>query len=304
MSHRVLVVGSANIDYSVCVEEFPTPGETRLGESLHVRPGGKGLNQAVAAARLGADVYFVGSVGNDADGQLLVRTLQNEGVDTTHLAIDDHERTGHASIYVVPSGQNSIVVAPGANSSVEPAAATAAIRASGRRGDLVVVQAEIPADVLPTTVRTARECGLRAVVNLAPYRRLSAQLLEPADPLVVNEVEAAELVGSAVVDVDSGLRAAQQLSRLAASAVVTLGAAGACWAVEAQAQHIAGPSVPAVVDTLGAGDALVGALAAQLAGGRDLDAALRVAVAAASISVTRAGAQASYARQAELAALM
>ncbi|MBN9620352.1 MAG: ribokinase, partial [Actinobacteria bacterium] len=163
MQHRVVVVGSANVDYSVRVDAFPHAGETRLGDSLHRRPGGKGLNQAIAAARFGAEVSFVGSVGADADGELLARTLHEEGIDASHLTVDRQARTGFASIYVAPDGQNSIVVAPGANSLVAPPTAAAAIRACARRGDVVVVQAEVPIAVLADVVDTAAERHLRTV---------------------------------------------------------------------------------------------------------------------------------------------
>ncbi len=304
MQHRVVVVGSANVDYSIRVRAFPAAGETLLGDSLQILPGGKELNQAVAAARLAAPVHFVGSVGADADGRLLIRTLEDEGVDTTGTAVDDHSRTGLATIYVLPTGQNSIVVVPGANSAIETARVAAVIESLAQPGDILVVQAEVPAEVLESAVVTGAERGMRTVINLAPYRPLPAGVLRHADPLVVNEVEAGELTGKRIDGVEDGLHAAAHLSRTTRSAVVTLGASGACWATKGGAHHVVGPTVEEVVDTTGAGDAFVGALAAALlADGSDLDFSARIAVEAASISVTRPGAQGSYARRAEVAQL-
>lgn len=303
MRHRVVVVGSANVDYSIRLRAFPAAGETLLGDSLRILAGGKGLNQAIAAARMAASVHFVGSVGADADGRLLTRTLDDEGVDTTRLAVDDHSRTGLATVYVLPTGQNSIVVVPGANSAIDPARVATAVESLAQPGDILVVQAEIPAEVLESAVVTGVERGMRAVINLAPYRPLPAGVLRHADPLVVNEVEAGELTGLGIGGIEDGLRAAAQLSLTSRSVVVTLGASGACWATDGGAHHLGGPTVADVIDTTGAGDAFVGALAALLADGGDLDLSTRIAVKAASISVTRPGAQESYARRAEVAQL-
>lgn len=303
MAQRVIVVGSANVDYVIRVPTLPAAGETLLGGAMRVLPGGKGMNQAVAGARLGAGVHFVGAVGADPDGRMLLDVLTAEGVGTDDLITTSHDRTGLAMVSVLPTGENSIVVVPGANAAVEAATVQRAVAALAGPGDLVVVQCEIPISAIQAAVASASAHRGRVVVNLAPYTMLADETLLAADPLVVNEVEAAELSGQAVTSVEDAMLAATKLSSRVKSVVITVGPRGACWAARGVPHHVPAPAVADVVDTTGAGDAFVGALAALLAEGADLPDAVSTAVRVASVSVTRLGAQVSYPRRGELAAL-
>jgi ribokinase len=268
MTGRVVVVGSLNIDIVAAVERIPQTGETLLGTSLRRLPGGKGANQAVAAAEAGARVALVGCVGDDSDGTAYVDGLAARGIEVSGLRRVD-EPTGTALIVVDRNGENTIVVVPGANSCVEDADVQGLDVGSG---DVLLLQLEIPLPVVVDAVRRARAAGARVVLNLAPFAELDPDVLDLCDPVVANEYEAAAL------------------SRPPRSLVVTLGGRGARWQRDAAHVEIGAPHVD-VVDTTGAGDVFVGTLAARLASGAADDDALTAAVAAASDSVTRPGAQ-------------
>jgi ribokinase len=291
---NVIVVGSANLDYVISTDALPAAGETRLAEDFRKLPGGKGANQAVAAARLGAAVSFAGAVGDDSDGALMVRELRSEGIDTSEVEITTSARTGMAFVSVLPDGENSIVVVPGANSTVSADRVDRAIARLATAGTVVVVQGEIPAAAMAAGVRAAVTAGGRAVVNLAPYVELPEDTLRLADPVVVNEVEAAALVGYAVTGPELARRAAEDLARRSRSAVITLGAAGVSWATQAKSGLVPAFPVDHVVDTTGAGDAFVGAIAAMFTEGMSLEAAVRIGAEVSALAVTRVGAQASY----------
>jgi ribokinase len=292
----IIVVGSANLDYIVRVPTPPGPGETVLARSLSKQPGGKGANQAIAATRLGGNVRFVGCVGDDADGALLLRELRSEGVDTTNVEIINRGRTGLALVAVHDSGENSITVVPGSNFALtaERVEYVVARLAAEAAGAVMVVQAELLGDIIETAVGTASAAGARTILNLAPYQPLSAETLAVCDPLVVNETEASALVGWDVTDAASARRAAEQLRSVARSVVITIGAQGAYWADADSSCHVPAPAVDTVVDTTGAGDAFVGALATVLARGVPLDRAVQVGVAAGTFAVQSLGAQSSY----------
>jgi ribokinase len=295
-SAPIIVVGSANQDYIVGVPRPPAAGETVLAKTLLKQPGGKGANQAVAAARLRADVSFIASIGDDAEGAFLLRELRSEGVDTTNVEMISRGMTGLALISVHDNGENSITVVPGTNHFLTAerveATVTRLIRDAGDA--IVVIQGEVLPDIVRTTLRVAHEAGGRAVLNLAPYMPLPKDALAVCDPLVVNESEASALVGWEVRDAASARRAAEQILGLTPSVVVTIGAEGAYWADADSAGHVPAPIVPEVVDTAGAGDAFVGALAAVLAAGRPLAEAVAVGVQAGSFAVQSPGAQSSY----------
>lgn len=295
---RVVVVGSANADLVVSVPRRPGAGETVLGGELVTIPGGKGANQAVAAARLGASTSFVGRVGDDAHGRLLLESLRSAGVDVALVEVGS-EPTGVAIIFLTPDGDNSIVVAPGGNGALTPDhVLTAPVTAA----DVLLLQGEIaPA----TNLAAAAASRGRVLLNLAPSGPVPAELLQRTDILVVNEHEAADLLGASGRSGASGApedpaEAAARLRDLGPTAVViTLGAVGAI-AVDGAGTYRAGsPQVP-VVDTTGAGDAFTGALGWRLAAGDDLPAALSVAVRVGALAVTRAGAQPSFPSVAEL----
>ena len=298
MPEDVIVVGSANLDYVLSCDALPQAGETRLANGMQKFPGGKGANQAVAAARLGGDVTFVGAVGDDDDGALLIRELRSEGVDTSEIEINTSAPTGLAVVSVLPSGENAITVVPGANFTVSAQRTARTVgRLAGERS-ILVVQAEIPVEAIGAAVQAVTEVGGRPVLNLAPFTELPAEVLAAVDPLVVNEVEAAALTGYAIDRVETARKAATDLARTSRSCVITLGADGACWAEAGGASgQVAAPPVSEVVDTTGAGDAFIGGLVRQLSRADDLEEAVRVGVEVGTVAVTRVGAQASYPRQ-------
>lgn len=288
----VVVVGSVNRDYVCRVDTLPVPGETILGGEASVGSGGKGGNQAVAASRLGARTALVARVGRDSDGRALVEELDTAGVDTSHVVATD-TRTGMAFVIVDARGENSIVVAPGANERLEAEAAADAVREVLSRGGVLVTQAEIPAATSAAAVLAAVEAGCRVVVNLAPYRPIDERLLAHCDPLVVNEAEAGGLLGREIRGTDQARAAVADLAGRTRSAVVTVGAEGAVVGHADRVEHVPVESVRAV-DTTGAGDAFTGALAAALTAECDLLDAVRVGVRAAAYAVARPGAQASF----------
>ena len=286
----VFVLGSINQDFVLKVERRPNPGETVTNAELSTHNGGKGANQAAAAAFLGASVTFLGRVGDDEFGEPLVRALGEKGIDTSLVELVSGKSTGAAFITVTPDGENAITVAPGANRSLTREDVDAASDAIGD-ARVLVAQMEIPVETVLRAVEVATERGTRAVVNLAPTFEAPRDLLEKLDPLVVNEHEAAFLLGSEVEGVDGALAAAPELLSLGPrSAVITAGEAGAVFASGESAEHLPAPKVD-VVDTTGAGDAFVGALAVQLARDASLEVAVGYAVRAGSAAVTKEGAQ-------------
>lgn len=298
---RVLVVGYANRDHLVQLDALPVLGETLLAKGVTSQPGGKGANQAVAAARLGADVTFIGGVGDDKDGADILQSLETEGVRTDEVQVLSEASTGLALVCVLGDGDNAIVVVPGANALLDASRVEATLRRAWEPGGVIVVQAEVPRAVVAATARTAEELGARLVLNLAPYVDVAPETLAVADPLVLNETEAAALSGELVTDPLTGAAVASRLTGVSRSVVVTLGGSGAVWAHRSDGATIPAPPVEQVVDTAGAGDAFVGALATRLAEGGDLASAVAHGVAAGSFSVTRPGAQSSYPRAHDLA---
>lgn len=299
---RVVVLGSANADLVLSVGHRPAPGETLLASTARTTAGGKGANQAVAAARMGARVSFVGCVGRDGHGELLRTSLEQAGVDLRQLTVVD-EPTGYAVIMITPDGENAIVVAPGANAALGPVAVDVSA-GSWAGGDVVVAQLEIPMTTVDQAARRAEECGARFVLNAAPAAVVAPSTLALCDPLVVNEQEATALVEQSGnrVDVGDGTATARAVLALGPrSVIVTLGAEGAVVATAAGTEQLPAPRVRAV-DTTGAGDGFVGALTAELSRGARLVDAARVAVAYAAAAVTRPGAQAAYLGEAEFRA--
>jgi ribokinase len=285
---QVTVLGSLNMDISVTVPRLPAPGATVLGSAARFTPGGKGANQAVAAARLGADVRMAGCVGDDDFGRRLLAALRAEGVNADATRVVPGVPTGLAMIAVDETGENLIIVAPGANHQVgspEVAAAT-----NGPR-DILVISAEIPAPAITQALAQAGPC----ILNLAPAPQNAAVLVaasgQDLDWLVVNESEAAAVLGRPVDGLADAARAAAELvARGPRHAVVTAGAHGAALAGPDGHQQIPGFNVQAV-DTVGAGDTFVGALAVALAAGVPAPEAVRAAAAAGAAAVTRPGAQ-------------
>lgn len=290
MVASLIVLGSANTDYTVLVDRHPLPGETLLGDELVVATGGKGANQALAAARSGAMPVFLGAVGADGNGRQLLDALGSGGVDVSSVAVVDDAPTGIALITVSRDGENTIVVAAGANGRVNAHEVEAGIRAVGGAGTVLLAQLEIPLAAVRVGAETIAELGGRTVLNLSPSRAVPDELLALCDPLVVNESEAHDLTDLPVGSIDEAHAAAAALRERCRSVVITLGGDGAVWADQTDAGHHAAPSVT-VVDTTGAGDAFAGALAAALADGEGLDTAVERGVAAGAAAVQWLGAQ-------------
>ena len=258
MSKPILVVGSLNMDLVVSVPRHPRPGETLLGGAFHTFPGGKGANQAVAAARLGKPVRMIGRVGADEFGDALLATLQNDGVDTRCVQQDAQAASGVALITVSADGQNTIVVAAGANGRLSAQDVTAAEAAFIDAG-AVVLQLEIPLPAVEAAARLGRKHGAAVVLNPAPAQPLSDELLALADYLVPNQTELELLSGQP--DLERGMRALME--RGVRNLVVTLGERGARWVSPAGTLDAPAFAVRAV-DTVAAGDAFVGAFSAEL----------------------------------------
>ena len=286
----VFVVGSINQDFVLSVERRPTPGETVTDARLATHNGGKGANQAAAAALLGASVTFLGRVGDDGFGEPLVRSLADKGVDTSLVQEVPDSSTGTAFITVTPDGENAITVAPGANRRLTAEDVDEASESIGE-AHVLVAQMEVQPEVVLRAVEVASGNGTRALVNLAPPFEIPQSLLEKLDPLVLNEHEAAFLLGERVEGVDGARSAVPELLSLGPkSVVVTVGEDGAVFSGGESAKHLVAPEVE-VVDTTGAGDAFVGALAARLADDAPLEDAVAYAVRAGAAAVTEAGAQ-------------
>ncbi|HEX4400944.1 MAG TPA: PfkB family carbohydrate kinase [Galbitalea sp.] len=285
----LLVLGSANRDYTVLVEKQPAPGETVLGGSLTVATGGKGANQAVAAARAGAEPIFIGAVGTDSVGGDILADLAARGVDVT-LVSRSSEPSGVALITVSAGGENSIVVAPGANATLEATATAAIVAAHVVKGSVLLCQLEISPDVVSAAASEVEKAGGRFVLNLSPSRYVSPRLLALADPLVLNENEATDLASSAIDGPADAQTVAKRLLATSRSVVITLGADGAIVADSTGVSHAPAVRVP-VVDTTGAGDAFAGALAAGLAAGDDLATSVNAGIVAGAAAVQHLGAQ-------------
>lgn len=295
----VLVVGSLNMDLRIRTPRLPAPGETLTGSGFDTDGGGKGANQAVAAARQGARVAMLGAVGQDAHGAALLAALQADGIDTHAVERIAGTPSGTAAILLMPDGENSIVVIPGANHALTPERVRAQA-ARLRQARVVVAQLECPLDAVTEALAIAREAGAVTVLNAAPVQPLGDALLGQLDWLVVNEIEAAALAGMPVPGPAEARAVAEQLRRRGPRQVlVTLGAEGLVLAGPEGTLALPAPRVQAA-DTTGAGDTVVGALAAALAAGRPLREALTRAQAAAALAVTRLGTQSAMPTAAEV----
>jgi ribokinase len=291
----VLVIGSANVDVSVSAAVLPRPGETVIGSNSFITLGGKGANQAVAAAACGAATRFVGRVGDDAFGRMIQDGLRSRSVHTEEIRAIGAVATGMASISVDDSGANCIIVVPGANAQLRPADLDA-LEPLVRAAALLVLQCEIPLETVYRGVELAAAAGRPVILNPAPVRDGFdlGRIARNVTYLVPNETEAAQIGGRPIETVEDAKAFAMRLNGEGVECViVTLGAQG-CVAVDAQsARHYAGHRV-AAIDTTGAGDAFVGCLAASLATGRSRDESIRRAVLYSALSTTQRGAGVSY----------
>ena len=292
----VCVLGSANMDLVVTVDRAPAPGETAVGHEFAQIPGGKGANQALAAARAGGDVRMLGAVGDDAFGRRIRAVLEADGVDTIGLHIVDVP-TGTAHIVVDAYGENSIVVIPGANGTVRTMSDDH--RTAITTSDVLLLQLELPIEIVESAARWGAECGVTVVLTPAPVLPVTADLLETVDLLVPNEHEAELLTGAH----DPRTAAETLLARGALAVAVTMGRRGCLYADRSGLVEVPAIEVP-TVDTTAAGDTFVAALTLALAEGRTLPEGLEWATAAAALSVQRRGASASMPYRHEIDALI
>jgi ribokinase len=297
----ITVVGSLNIDLVAYTARVPGAGETVIGDRFVMGFGGKGANQAVMAARLGASVSMVGALGDDVYAGMTVDNLIAQGIDAAHVARVEGS-SGVAPIWVEPDGTNRIIVVPGANGAVDADAAAEAVRSL--RPIAVIGQLEIPQAVTAAAFRAGREVGALTILNPAPAATLAAELLDGADWLIPNETEFAILAGLGAFDPSDDDALVAYAGRMRPRMVVTLGSRGAA-VVTKEGLVVRVPAVPVkAADTTGAGDAFVGAFAYGLASGLDEVTAVRLGIACASDSVTRTGTQSSFATRDGAAAIV
>lgn len=290
----ILVVGSLNTDLVVRAPRFPQPGETISGEDLQVIPGGKGANQAVAAARLGSSVSMLGRVGKDNFGDLLLTNLKSNQVDSQLVQRDDSS-TGTAIIIVDSNGQNSIVLSAGANGKV-----SSADIASFLGHKLLLLQLEIPMQTVLSAAQRAHENGLRVILNPAPAQQIPAALIALADFIIPNETELSLLTGLPVSDINSTEQAARKLlDQGAQNVIVTLGSKGALIVTPTQVTQV-DTYVVEVVDTTAAGDAFIGGFATALLQDRSLEESVRYGCACGALATTKFGAQPSLPTRADV----
>ncbi len=287
MQGKILVVGSLNMDLVVNVARHPQIGETILGGTFATFPGGKGANQAVAAARMGSAVTMIGRVGQDGFGSELRASAAKDGIDMQHVKVDEREATGIALITVDAAGRNTIVVASGANLALTPRELSAA-QQTFSNADVLVTQLESPLETVSQAITLAAANNLRVVLNPAPAQPLGAEILSKVDYFIPNEREAMQVVGAETLD-----SAIEQLLGMGVrNLIITLGEKGVLIVTADGRKEIPAYSVQAV-DTVAAGDAFVGAFATGLAEGMNTEQAAQMGNAAAAISVTRHGAQPS-----------
>ena len=289
---KILVVGSSNTDMVIKTNNFPAPGETILGGRFLMNAGGKGANQAVAAARLGGMVTFVGKTGDDIFGKQAIQQLEDEGINIDFVAVDHENPSGVAMITVDRKGENSIVVAPGSNGTLSPDDFDKAM-SEFVDSEFVLMQLEIPIPTVEHIARIAAKKQKKVILNPAPAAVLSDELLRNLYLITPNETEAELLTGIKVTDQNSALKAALALNNKGVEIVViTMGSVGAFLLKDGKSEIIGAPKVEAV-DTTAAGDTFNGALAVALSEGKSIQESIAFANKAASISVTRIGAQSS-----------
>ncbi|MBN2290778.1 MAG: ribokinase [Pirellulales bacterium] len=296
---KIVVVGSVNTDMVVKGDKIPAPGETVTGGRFVMVPGGKGANQAVAAARLGADVTLVAKVGDDVFGEESIQGFAKEGIITDHILRDPQNATGVALILVDAGGENSISVAPGANFALTPDEVEAALAKIGP-ADIVLLQLEVPMETIQRAAELAHKAGAKVVLDPAPAAPLSSELLKSVDYLTPNETEAQLLTGLEVRDETTARAAADKLLVDGArQVIVTLGSAGSLLSDGTTTSMVTCPKVDAR-DTTAAGDAFNGGLACALARGESLEEAVRQASHVGALAVTKLGAQPSLPTAEEL----
>jgi len=298
-SGKIVVIGSSNMDMVVKTDHIPAPGETVLCGSFLMNPGGKGANQAVAVARLGGDSLFICKVGDDVFGRQFTYLFNDEQIDTSFVIPDESLPSGVALITVDESGENSIVVASGANANlfvqdIEPALKEIA------QASILLLQLEIPMETVHYAIRYASSQGVKVILNPAPARALPAGLLAQVDILTPNKTEAAMISGVQVSDIESAINAGKIIREMGVkNVVITMGSQGAVVCQQSGCRVLPAPEMKAI-DTTAAGDTFNGALAVALSENKPLEAAVAYACEAAAISVTRFGAQSSIPHRNEI----
>jgi ribokinase len=295
---HVVVVGSANVDLTTFTDQFPRPGETIFGRAFQLGFGGKGANQAVAAALCGASVSMVARVGDDLFGPATIENFRSKGIDASHVWITPGKSSGVAPIFVDSSGQNRILVVKGANDALSPADIDGAADLL-RSADCIVLQLEVPVETVYYALRFARENGIPAILNPAPAQKLDPREAAQAEYLIPNETEAEALAGMPVSTLDEARACARRLLDDGfRRVVITLGASGALFASPEGEEYVPPHRVEAV-DTTGAGDAFIGSFACFLASGRSEREAIARANVYAALSTLRAGTQMSFVTRAD-----
>ena len=292
MSKRIVVIGSCNTDMVINMERLPLPGETLLGGKFFMNPGGKGANQAVAAARLGGKVTFIAKVGNDPFGIRSIDQYKAEGIGTKHILVDKEQPSGVALILVDAHGKNSIAVASGANAHLMPEDIDRAQKAV-EEGDILLMQLETPIETVEHAAQIAKQASRKVILNPAPAHPLPESLLRCLYMLIANETEAEYISGTQITDMDSVARAADIICHKGVeNVVITLGSKGAFIKEKGTYHQVPALKVKAV-DATAAGDTFCGAVCVALAEGKGITEAVEFACRAAAVTVTRMGAQSS-----------
>ena len=296
---KIVIVGSANTDMVISADHFPLPGETLMGTNFMTNFGGKGANQAVAAARLGGQTVFIGKVGNDNFGTSIISNLESEGINVSHLYTTQKTSTGVALITTIPSGENSIIVNAGANGQLTADDVRDSEEVIAEAGT-VLMQLETPVAALTEAAKLGKKHGAFTVLNPAPASLLPHELLENIDLLIPNETEASSISGVEIKDESTAMEAISAIQGMGVkNVIITVGSKGAIAKVDGKMIMVPAFKVKAI-DTTAAGDTFCGALCVALSEGKDIEAAIRFGNKASSVSVTRKGAQLSIPQRKEL----
>ena len=296
---KIVIVGSANTDMVISADHFPLPGETLMGTNFMTNFGGKGANQAVAAARMGGQTVFIGKVGNDNFGTSIISNLESEGINVSHLYTTQKTSTGVALITTIPSGENSIIVNAGANGQLTADDVRDSEEVIAEAGT-VLMQLETPVAALTEAAKLGKKHGAFTVLNPAPASPLSHELLENIDLLIPNETEASSISGVEIKDESTAMEAISAIQGMGVkNVIITVGSKGAIAKVDGKMIMVPAFKVKAI-DTTAAGDTFCGALCVALSEGKDIEAAIRFGNKASSVSVTRKGAQLSIPQRKEL----